>query len=70
MRGKTERKRKSQNLLQRSNEPREYLNMKAIKKLAHHIRQSVFRRLEAPGKNYEKTMINNMDRLYSVIRKG
>jgi len=34
------------------------------------LRNSIFRRLEAPRRNYEKTMINNMDNLYRVIRKG
>lgn len=33
------------------------------------MRENIFRRLEAPGRNYEKTMINNMDSLYGVIRK-
>jgi cell wall-associated NlpC family hydrolase len=44
--------------------------MKKIKKFAQHLRDNVFRRLEAPHRNYEKTMINNMDNLYRVIRKG
>jgi hypothetical protein len=44
--------------------------MKTIKKLAHFMRDHIFRRLEAAGRNYEKTMINNMDSLYGVIRKG
>lgn len=33
------------------------------------MRENIFRRLEAPGRNYEKTMINNMDSLCGVIRK-
>jgi len=44
--------------------------MKKRQKLAQYLKNSVFRRLEAPRKNYEKTMINNMDNLYRVIRKG
>jgi hypothetical protein len=34
--------------------------MKKLQKLAQYLRDSVFRRLEAPRRNYEKTMINNM----------
>ena len=34
------------------------------------MRDNIFRRLEAPGRNYEKTMINNMDNLCGVIQKG
>lgn len=34
------------------------------------MKDKVFSRLEAPRKNYERTMINNMDSLYRVIRKG
>jgi len=44
--------------------------MKKIQKFAQHLRDNVFRRLEAPPRKYEKTMINNMDNLYRVIRKG
>jgi hypothetical protein len=44
--------------------------MKKIQKLALHLRDSVFKRLEAPRRNYEKIMINNMDNLHRVIRKG
>jgi hypothetical protein len=44
--------------------------MKTIKKLAHFMRDNIFRRLEAPRRNYEKTMINNMHGLCDVIRKG
>ena len=44
--------------------------MKKIQKYTQYLRDSVFRRLEAPRRNYEKTMINNMDNLYQVIRKG
>jgi hypothetical protein len=44
--------------------------MKRIKQMTQHIRGMVFRRLDAPRRNYEKTMINNMDNLYRVIRKG
>jgi hypothetical protein len=44
--------------------------MKTTKKLAQHMRDNIFSRLEAPHRNYEKTMINNMDSLYRVIRKG
>jgi ribosomal protein L18E len=44
--------------------------MKKIQKFAQHLRDNVFRRLEASRRNYEKTMINNMDNLYRVIRKG
>jgi hypothetical protein len=44
--------------------------MKKIKKIAHHLRDNVFRRFEAPGRNYARTMINNLDNLYHVIRKG
>jgi hypothetical protein len=44
--------------------------MKKIEKFAQHLRDNVFRRLEASRRNYEKTMINNMDNLYRVIRKG
>ena len=41
-----------------------------IQKFAQYLRDNVFRRLEASRRNYEKTMINNMDSLYRVIRKG
>jgi hypothetical protein len=41
-----------------------------IQKYVQYLRNSIFRRLEAPRRNYEKTMINNMDNLYRVIRKG
>ena len=44
--------------------------MKKIQKFAQYLRDNVFRRLEASRRNYEKTMINNMDSLYRVIRKG
>jgi cell wall-associated NlpC family hydrolase len=44
--------------------------MKTIKKIAQHMRDNVFRHLEAPPRIYEKTMINDMDSLYRVIRKG
>ena len=44
--------------------------MNKTQKFAQHIRNSVFRRLEAHRRNYEKTMINDMDNLYRVIRKG
>ena len=44
--------------------------MKKIQKFAKYLRDMIFRRLEAPRRNYEKTMINNMDNLYRVIRKG
>jgi cell wall-associated NlpC family hydrolase len=44
--------------------------MKKIQKFAQHFRDYVFRRLEAPLRNYEKTMINNLDNLYRVIQKG
>jgi cell wall-associated NlpC family hydrolase len=44
--------------------------MKTIQKLAQYLRTGVFKRLEAPRRNYEKTMINNMDNLQRVIRKG
>ena len=44
--------------------------MEKIQKFAQNLRDNVFRRLEAPRRNYEKTMINNMDNLYRVIRKG
>jgi hypothetical protein len=44
--------------------------MKKMQKLVQYLRNSVFRRLEAPHRNYEKTIINNMDNLYQVIRKG
>jgi ribosomal protein L18E len=44
--------------------------MKKIQKFAQHLRDNVFRRLEESRRNYEKTMINNMDNLYRVIRKG
>jgi hypothetical protein len=44
--------------------------MKKIQKLVQYLRDRVFRRLEAPRRNYEKNMINNMDNLYRVIRKG
>jgi hypothetical protein len=44
--------------------------MKKIRQFAQILKDSVLRRLEAPRRNYEKTMINNMDNLYRVIRKG
>jgi hypothetical protein len=44
--------------------------MKSIKQFIQYMRNRVFSRLEAPRKNYERTMINNMDSLYRVIRKG
>jgi ribosomal protein L18E len=44
--------------------------MKKIQKLTQPLRNNVFKRLEAPRRNYEKTMINNMDNLCRVIRKG
>jgi cell wall-associated NlpC family hydrolase len=44
--------------------------MNKIQKYAQYMRDSIFRRLEAPRRNYEKTMINDMDNLYGVIRKG
>ena len=44
--------------------------MKKIQKFAQYFRDNVFKRLEAPSRKYEKTMINNMDSLYRVIRKG
>jgi cell wall-associated NlpC family hydrolase len=44
--------------------------MVKIQKFVQYFRNSVFRRLEAPRRNYEKTMINNMDNLQRVIRKG
>jgi ribosomal protein L18E len=44
--------------------------MKKIQKFTQHLRDNVFKRFEAPRRNYEKTMINNMDNLYRVIRKG
>jgi hypothetical protein len=70
MRGKTDHEPDKQDLSQCSNEPRKYLDMKKIKKLVHFMRDKMFRLLEAPGRNYEKTMINNMDSLCSIIRKG
>jgi hypothetical protein len=47
-----------------------HLSMKKIQKFTQHLRDNVFKRFEAPHKNYEKTIINNMDNLYRVIRKG
>jgi hypothetical protein len=47
-----------------------YLSMKKIQKFVQYLRDRIFRRLEAPRRNYEKNMINNMDNLYRVIRKG
>lgn len=44
--------------------------MKKIQKFVQHLRDKVFKRFEAPSRNYEKIMINNMDSLYRVIRKG
>lgn len=44
--------------------------MKPIKQFIQHMRDKVFNRLEASRRNYERTMINNMDSLYRVIRKG
>jgi hypothetical protein len=44
--------------------------MKTIKQFTHHMRDKIFSQLEAPRSNYERTMINNMDSLYRVIRKG
>jgi len=44
--------------------------VKKIQKFASHLRDGVFKRLETPRRNYEKTMINNMDHLCRVIRKG
>ena len=44
--------------------------MKRMQKFAQHLRDNVFKRLEAPRRKYEKTMINNLDNLYRVIRKG
>ena len=44
--------------------------MKKIQQFAQFLRDSVLIRLEAPRRNYEKTMINNMDNLYRVTRKG
>ena len=44
--------------------------MKKTPKFLQYIRDSLFRRLEAPRRNYEKTMINSMDNLHRVIRKG
>ena len=44
--------------------------MKKIHKFAQYLTDRIFSRLEAPRRNYEKTMINNMDNLQRVIRKG
>jgi len=44
--------------------------MKKIQKFSSHLRDRIFRHLEAARRNYEKTMINNMDNLHRVIRKG
>ena len=44
--------------------------MEKIQKFAKRFMDSVFRRLDAPRKNYENTMINNMDNLQRVLQKG
>ena len=44
--------------------------MKKIQKFTQHLRDNIFKRFEAPRRNYEKTIINNMENLYRVIRKG
>ena len=44
--------------------------MKKIQKFAKRFIDIVFRRLDAPRKNYENTMINNLDNLQRVLRKG
>jgi len=44
--------------------------MKKIQKFVEYLRDQAFRHLEAPRRYYEKTMINNMDNLFRVIRKG
>ncbi len=44
--------------------------MEKIQQFAQFLRDILFRRLEAPRRNYEKIMINNMDNLHRVIRKG
>ena len=44
--------------------------MKPIKQFTKYMGNRVFSLLEAPGSNYERTMINNMGSLYQVILKG
>lgn len=44
--------------------------MKILRRITEPIRDYALRRLESPLKAYEKRMINNMGKLYSVIRKG
>jgi len=44
--------------------------MLKIQKFVQYLRDRIFSRLEAPRKNYEKNIINNMDNLYQIIRKG
>ena len=44
--------------------------MKILHRITESIRDYALKRLESPLKSYEKRMINNMGKLYSVIRKG
>lgn len=44
--------------------------MKILHRITKPIRDYTLKRLESPQKTYERRMINDMGKLYSVIRKG
>jgi hypothetical protein len=44
--------------------------MKVTHQFTQYMKDKIFSRLELPRSHYERTMINNLDGLYRVIRKG